>query len=383
MTCWRLWQATRESQWKSEALFRRLAQQAESAHTMSQIVDHLADLTGFRDRDLLDVTLVGAMRDLLLTKSVSIYRTVGEAGQERWLTRAHLEADSAVATSDPAWVDVERLPLIDQYPHRVKAMTMQQVVKVKPTLNPQPPLTSGYHLSVFPVATDREVVAVLEIESSSSLTPEAQRMVVSILRIYRNFQALLDYSERDTLTGLLNRKTFDEAFLKASAEPPMVDQDPERRQMMTGNGTWLGVIDIDHFKRVNDTYGHLIGDEVLLLLSRLMRATFRFHDRLYRFGGEEFVVLMRCSNQKDASEAFERLRANVEGYGFPQVGRITISVGFTAVRMGDTPSAAFERADKAVYYAKGHGRNRVCSHADLVDAGELEDDSKEGDIDLF
>jgi diguanylate cyclase (GGDEF)-like protein len=350
---------------------------------MSQIVDHLADLTGFRDRDLLDVTLVGAMRDLLLTKSVSIYRTVGEAGQERWLTRAHLEVDSAVATSDPAWVDVEKLPPIDQYPHRVKAMTMQQVVKVKPTLNPQPPLTSGYHLSVFPVATDREVVAVLEIESTASLTPESQRMVVSILRIYRNFQALLDYSERDTLTGLLNRKTFDEAFLKASAEPPIVDQDPERRQAMTGNGTWLGVIDIDHFKRVNDTYGHLIGDEVLLLLSRLMRATFRFHDRLYRFGGEEFVVLMRCSNQKDAAEAFERLRANVEGYGFPQVGRITISVGFTAVRTGDTPSAAFERADKAVYYAKGHGRNRVCSHAELVDAGELEDDSKEGDIDLF
>jgi diguanylate cyclase (GGDEF)-like protein len=114
-----------------------------------------------------------------------------------------------------------------------------------------------------------------------------------------------------------------------------------------------------------------------------MRASFRFHDRLYRFGGEEFVVLMRCSNQKDAAEAFERLRANVESYAFPQVGRITISVGFTAVRMGDTPSGAFERADKAVYYAKGHGRNRVCSHAELVEAGELEDDSIEGDIDLF
>jgi diguanylate cyclase (GGDEF)-like protein len=356
---------------------------------MSQLVDHLADLTGFRDRDLLDVTLVGAMRDLLVTKSVSIYRSVGEAGQERWLTRAFLESGSAVATSDPAWIDFDKLPHLDRFPHRVKAMKEQQVLRIKPAAKPSPPDTSAFHITVFPVATDREVDAVLEIESTTALTAESQRMVVSILRIYRNFQALLDYSERDTLTGLLNRKTFDEAFLKASAEPPPPptgEVDPERRAppaVGTGNGTWLGVIDIDHFKRVNDTYGHLIGDEVLLLLSRLMRASFRFHDRLYRFGGEEFVVLMRCSNQPDAAEAFERLRSNVETYTFPQVGRITISVGFTAVRMGDTPSAAFERADKAVYYAKGHGRNRVCSHADLVAAGELEDDSIEGDIDLF
>jgi diguanylate cyclase (GGDEF)-like protein len=341
---------------------------------MSQLVDHLADLTGYRDRDVLDVTLVGAMKDLLRPESVAIYRPVGDSGQERWLTRARLNAQDVVATADPAWVDIESLPLLSQHPYRVSAMNSREITQVP---------GASSHVTVFPVATDRDVVAVMEIQSSVPLSNDEQRLVGSILRIYRNFQGLLDYSERDTLTGLLNRKTFDESFLKATAEPQMPNAgDAERRGDQTG-GTYLGVLDIDHFKRVNDTYGHLIGDEVLLLLSRLMRATFRFHDRLYRFGGEEFVVLMRCANEDDAAQAFERLRSNTEAYAFPQVGRITVSIGFTLVKTGDTPSGAFERADKAVYYAKGHGRNCVHSHSDLVAKGELEDDSKTGDVELF
>ncbi len=341
---------------------------------MSQLVDHLADLTGYRDRDVLDVTLVGAMKDLLRPECVAIYRPVGDSGEERWLTRARLSAQDVVATADPAWVDIESLPLLSQHPHRVSAMNSREITQVP---------GASSHVTVFPVATDRDVVAVMEIQSRVPLSNDEQRLVGSILRIYRNFQGLLDYSERDTLTGLLNRKTFDESFLKATAEPKMPNAgDAERRGDQTG-GTYLGVLDIDHFKRVNDTYGHLIGDEVLLLLSRLMRATFRFHDRLYRFGGEEFVVLMRCSNEDDAAQAFERLRSNTEAYAFPQVGRITVSIGFTLVKTGDTPSGAFERADKAVYYAKGHGRNCVYSHADLVAKGELEDDSKTGDVELF
>ena len=146
---------------------------------------------------------------------------------------------------------------------------------------------------------------------------------------------------------------------------------------------WLGVIDIDHFKRVNDSYGHLIGDEVLLLMSRLMRSSFRFDDRLYRFGGEEFVVLMRCADGDAAAQAFERLRHNVERHLFPQVGRITVSIGFTELKAGDTPNGAFERADKAVYFAKQNGRNRLCDHDELVARGLLADESRSGDVELF
>jgi diguanylate cyclase (GGDEF)-like protein len=343
---------------------------------MSELVDHLAELTGFRDRDILDVTLVGALRDLLHPRVVTIYRAVGEAGNERWITRARLGENDAVATADPVWADVDSLAPLDLYPERMQAMKGQTTVVTVP----------GRHsLSLFPVSTDREVVGVMEIETLEPLSDESRRLVGSILRIYRNFQALLDYSERDTLTGLLNRKTFDESFLKATSEQtgvPSLAADG-RRHAIVSHRHWLGVIDIDHFKLVNDNFGHLIGDEVLLLLSRLMRSSFRFHDRLYRFGGEEFVVLMRCSNEQDAALALERMRSNTASYPFPQVGQITISIGFTEVKPGDTPSAAFERADKAVYFAKSHGRNQVQSHSVLVASGDLEDESKIGDVELF
>jgi diguanylate cyclase (GGDEF)-like protein len=118
-------------------------------------------------------------------------------------------------------------------------------------------------------------------------------------------------------------------------------------------------------------------------MSRLMRATFRYHDRLYRFGGEEFVVLLHCADESCAGVAFERLRGNVEQYLFPQVGRITISVGFSQIRSNDTPAAAFERADRAVYFAKGHGRNQVCCFETLVAGGQLDEGQQVGDIELF
>jgi diguanylate cyclase (GGDEF)-like protein len=341
---------------------------------MSELVEHLAELTGFRDRDVLDVTLAGAFRDLLHPRSVAIYRVVGDSGAQRWLTRARLDEGDAVATADPVWVDLESLPALAEHPARCEALTGQTVV----TTN------DGSGLSVFPLATDREVVGVLELVTDGPLGAEAQRLVCSILRIYRNFEGLLDYSERDTLTGLLNRKTFDESFLKISSAIPSAGASPDpRRASGAGSRYWLGMIDIDRFKAVNDTYGHLIGDEVLLLLSRLMRSSFRFHDRLYRFGGEEFVVLMRCESDADALGAFERLRTNTQAYSFPQVGHITVSVGFSELKSGDSPSSAIERADRAAYYAKTHGRNQVQSHADLVERGELELSEKIGDVELF
>jgi diguanylate cyclase (GGDEF)-like protein len=342
---------------------------------MSKVVDHLAELTGFRDRDVLDTTLAGALRDLLEPERVAIHRCVGEEGSRRWLTRARLAADEAAATADPLWVEFDSLPRLAEFPSRIAAIESHEPVSV----------ASSPHVTIFPLFTDRDVAGVVEIESFKPLDGEQQRLVVSILRIYRNFQSLLDYSERDTLTGLLNRKTFDEAFYKLSGQPTEDANVPagERRHKGGPQAHFIGVLDIDHFKSVNDTYGHLIGDEVLLLLSRLMRSCFRYHDRLYRFGGEEFVVMMRCASDADAGRAFERLRTSVAAYQFPQVGRITVSVGYTELKAGDTPSSAFERADKAVYWAKQHGRNQVCSHADLVRRGELADDSKVGDVELF
>jgi diguanylate cyclase (GGDEF)-like protein len=343
---------------------------------MSRVVEHLAELTGFRDRDVLDVTLVGALKDLLQPTGVAIYRCVGEVGQQRWLTRARLLPGDVAATADPLWVDLEALPKLEAEPDRQASLHRLEALCVS-----GPPARS-----YFPLSTDREAIGVLEIITDVPLGVDDVRMVGSVLRIYRNFQGLLDYSERDTLTGLLNRKTFDERFWRIAerVEAPTHLRAVEGQRRSGDDGSsWLGVIDIDHFKRVNDNYGHLIGDEVLLLLSRLMRASFRFHDLLYRFGGEEFVVLMRCDRASDAAIAFERLRHNVERYVFPQVGQITVSIGFTRLRGGDAPTAAFERADKAVYWAKQNGRNQVGDHAALVAAGLLADESRDSNVELF
>ena len=352
---------------------------------MSHVVEHLAELTGFRDRDTLDVTLVQALQDLLRPRAVAIHRCVGEAAQgQHWLTRARLGPGDVIATADPLWSELASLPRVESTPERFACLSQQEAFCV-----PGPPPRA-----YFPLATECETVGVLELESEEPLSTADIRLVSNILRIYRNFQGLLDYSERDTLTGLLNRKTFDESFLRICTMPEAASVPAgagagagagtaEPRRAAHATSWWLGVIDIDLFKRVNDTFGHLMGDEVLLLLSRLMRTSFRFHDHLFRFGGEEFVALMRCGSEADAAAAFERLRVNVERYPFPQVGRITVSVGFTELRAGDSPSAAFDRADKAIYYAKQHGRNQVRHHASLVAAGELTDTSREGDVEFF
>ena len=345
---------------------------------MSQLVDNLANLASLRDRDALDVALVSAVHDVLQPETSAIYRAVGHEGDERWLCSAQMNRQQAVPTSDAAWIDLATLPRLADVPLRQHVAMTGKMARAG-TL----PDVTAFSVHGSPGAT-----GILELSSPAPLPDESIRIIEGVLRLYANFHCLLDYGERDALTELLNRKTFDGAFLKATLEQGQrIGQDEvesERRDQGPRGSYWLAMIDIDHFKRVNDTFGHLIGDEVLLLLARLMRSTFRFHDQLYRFGGEEFVVLMRCNGEEEAACALERMRLNTEQFLFPQVGKITISTGFSEIKTGDTPSGAFERADKAVYYAKAHGRNQVSSYAGLVACGELvEQRAIEGEMELF
>lgn len=343
---------------------------------MPELVEKLADLTALRDRDALDAALLSAVNDVLQSEDVAICRVVGDFGNERWRICAQLHRGKDTPSSDPVWCRLDTLPLLAQHPLRQQALATRQVQQSG----------DGPSVTAFPLGSTTGADGILEIASADPLSPRQQRMVSGVLRLYLNFANLLEYGERDALTELLNRKTFDGAFLKATLEQQQASRGvaQERRDAPGGGSYWLAMIDIDHFKRVNDNFGHLIGDEVLLLLARLMRAQFRFHDQLYRFGGEEFVVLMRCNGETEAAAVLERLRSTTEGHLFPQVGKITISVGFSEIRTGDSPSGAFERADKAVYYAKEHGRNQVCSHMALIASGALAEQAVNvGDMELF
>ncbi|MBQ0944288.1 GGDEF domain-containing protein [Ideonella sp. 4Y16] len=238
----------------------------------------------------------------------------------------------------------------------------------------------------YPLLGSHGAEAVLALQLDGSPSEAHQQVADEILRVYRNVIGLLDYGERDSLTGLLNRKSFDETFMRlaglsAQAEPALSGCDG-RRHWHSGDPCFLAVIDIDHFKRVNDGFGHLVGDEVLLLVARLMGETLRQHDRLYRFGGEEFVVLLSCSQDEGARAALERLRERVAGYPFPQVQALTISAGFTRIDADDTPEQAFGRADKAVYAAKEGGRDQVRCFDELLAVGAVSETAT-GGVDFF
>lgn len=318
---------------------------------MALIIDKLAELTGLRDRDTLDASLAGAIRELVRPEWVAVHRLIGDEGDRRWLTRARLGLGEAVATPDFAWMELDELPAAGDRPEWLACLASAD--------------TQPWHqldpVTLFPLMGDGDVLGVVEISSAAPLGAESRRMITTLLRVYRNVQSLLDDSERDTLTGLLNRKSFDEFFIKARSwhSSPPTEPDSERRQPAISR-YYLGVIDLDGFKKVNDRFGHLVGDEVLLLVSRVMRGCFRYGDQIYRFGGEEFVVMLRCASTADARAALERLREVVRNYAFPTVGQVTVSIGFTDVRPDDSPTGAVDRADKAVYQAKEQGRDRVC-----------------------
>ena len=208
--------------------------------------------------------------------------------------------------------------------------------------------------------------------------PHEVHLVNGVLRILHNHLVVLDYGERDQLTGLLNRRTFEASFGK-------LRERTRELARTTGSGwaSWLAVLDVDRFKSINDSHGHLFGDEVLLLLARLMNDTFRVTDQVFRFGGEEFVVVIDGADESGAARAFERFRAKVELFRFPQVGRATISIGYTQINPDDIPASAVARADAALYYAKQNGRNRLDCHESLVRAGLIARKEERSEVELF
>ncbi len=223
-------------------------------------------------------------------------------------------------------------------------------------------------------------------------TDNVQSYILSgILSIYNNFFTLLNESQTDELTGLANRKTFDSAISKVfdSLPIPFEEIDNERRKIdetpqVNQELYWLAIVDIDHFKLVNDRFGHLYGDEILIHLAQIIRSSFRQEDLQFRFGGEEFVILLTAENYKSCAEILERFRRNVEEYSFPNVNDITVSIGVTEFKRGTFHVTSIDHADQALYYSKAHGRNKTTFFEDMLSRGDVKANViEEGDIDLF
>lgn len=179
---------------------------------------------------------------------------------------------------------------------------------------------------------------------------------MGLASIHHKLTDLRRESTTDTLTGLLNRRGMDEALALVTAE---------------GTPVAIVAVDVDHFKRINDRYGHAAGDRALQALAQVMRECSRGGDVLARTGGEEFVMLLPGASMTAAIAIAQRLRMRLaSSEASPLPAPITISAGVAHhPKQGATLDAALQRADQALYYAKNHGRDGVCVADDTVPEG--------------
>lgn len=181
---------------------------------------------------------------------------------------------------------------------------------------------------------------------------------LGLLWIYRDIskrKKLEDHlralSETDELTGIANRRYF----MSALTEP--INQKHEN--------DWLAMIDIDHFKQVNDQHGHFVGDQVLIHLTRLITKHLRKNDLMGRVGGEEFAILLRDIDRETVINILERERRQVMNTPCEVDAHFihyTISIGLTKINEKDTITSLLRRADKLLYRAKDQGRNQLVTH---------------------
>ena len=321
------------------------------------------DLTSATSQAELDTAVVRHAATLVSPEAITLY------------TLFHPEGG---ATDDPeapaAWI--RELPDGDERP--ITALPHGGAAATTGTPHDLPLADGGVEVA-YPIPGDHGPSGLLAIRYARPPQDATERLT-PLLTAYHHHRRLLLALEHDALTGLRNRQTFDRQIwevIRAAGRPT-------RRRDERGGAICFAMFDIDHFKRVNDTFGHLYGDEVLLLFARLLSRTFRQSDLAFRYGGEEFCVVLFGATLEVAERVLRRFHAAVEHHPFPQVGQQTVSVGFTQVHPDDQPGDVIDRADRALYFAKEHGRNQIRAYEQLVAAGELEAESPMvGGVELF
>ena len=332
--------------------------------TMTGFIDQIAGLTDARDRDALEYTLASVMFGLTGANSLSMWRVAPRDDGPELRCCVSLGSEHCAKCEGPQ---------CSLRGGGVKPLQAEPALaacyKTKRHLRARLD-ACGLYRDVFPVANGHGVVRLVEILRAAPMCEDEERLVFGLLRIYRNHLGILDYGDCDDLTGLFNRRTFDDKF-RALVSPKQglrrTAPSKPRRAGDETRGAHLAMIDLDFFKRVNDRFGHPYGDEALVLLARLLSEGFRDTDRLFRFGGDEFLVLLPGADSTAAAAALERFRVSVENFDFPRAGRLTVSIGYTAARKSDSGADAIARADQALYAAKAQGRNRVCCFEALAD----------------
>lgn len=203
-------------------------------------------------------------------------------------------------------------------------------------------------------------------EKNQSLESRLGESSQEINDLRQNLEDVRREAMTDALTGIANRKYFDVALREEAG-----------RAQEEGTDLCLLLMDIDHFKRFNDTYGHLIGDEVLKAVARILKDGVKGRDTAARYGGEEFVVILPQTQLDDALTVADQIRQNLASRKLKNrktgedYGVVTLSVGAAKYRSGESLESFVRRADQGLYRAKAEGRNQVISETMMEDVVSL------------
>ncbi|MEI8608292.1 GGDEF domain-containing protein [Enterovibrio norvegicus] len=207
------------------------------------------------------------------------------------------------------------------------------------------------------------------------------QLIEGLAKIYENYQKIISASERDGLTGLYNRKVLttkidlllDRFLIQGSS----ITDDPTHHH-------WVCIFDIDHFKQINDTLGHVFGDEVILLITAMMKQNFDDEDILFRYGGDEFVAIMHPQSREDMEATVRNFFDAVNNRDYGQAKNVSISMGAASINDQELNAiTVLGFADQSLYKAKQNGRNQVAFYEDLIASGELKSLVPEDDVELF
>ncbi|MCF8168887.1 MAG: GGDEF domain-containing protein [Rhodoferax sp.] len=318
-----------------------------------RLLDQIANLTAIRDLELIEFSLLKTLKGFLQPRGLSLVR-LGSNGLPTMEISFGVEKNT---------VKHDNLTLSPE------VQAADEFLRASDSQFHSSRVTEGL-LIIFPLMSTRTGRNYLQIVVDGELSKMDQHMVAGVLQIYRNFVSVIQHSQTDQLTGLANRKTFDECVARVhELIQPENENISDDRRGATHLSYWLVMVDIDHFKSVNDRFGHLYGDEVLVLLAQTMQTSFRENDLIFRFGGEEFVLIIRCADHAACLTTLERFRVKVEQRSIPQVGHITVSMGVTQMERSTFAATMVDHADQALYHSKRNGRNQVTFYEDLVAQG--------------
>jgi len=325
----------------------------------------LADQTGARDRADLLLALASAVNSSLALEEVlnvaltHIGRLMGSVAGAMYLVRpgkAELYRESSYNLTQRARGGVRQL---DEEPLRSAVAAMRPLV-VKLDERSAPGLDQGghpQHALVVPIQRSGQLMGAMELYLNAwrELTEDQVELLNGVasqaaiaIRHAQLFEAQEENALTDELTKLPNRRALAQRFL----------QEMQRARRHHAGITFV-MVDLDHFKQVNDTFGHLNGDAVLAELATILSTGLRESDVCARYGGEEFALILPETTEAGARVLAERLRAKVAAATFPGGLKLTISVGVAATEEPALFTQLIDRADQALYVAKQGGRNQV------------------------